>query len=193
MNRVSFALAIIASIASFPTWASAQRDYLTAEEIELVREAQEIDHRIDILVRSIDRRFAALEVEVSPPKQPKKDETWGELPTGTRLELLYDIKRILQKAIDDIDSLSERPASAVVYVDPGDPKGKKSKGFAELFPKAVRNLAAAAKRYGPVLKAELDKKNEMGETGSILDSLEMCDEIIAAVAKLPAEIKKDKK
>ncbi|MEQ1641981.1 MAG: hypothetical protein ABL959_00885 [Pyrinomonadaceae bacterium] len=192
MNRISFALAIIAAIVIFPTLASAQRDYVTAEEIELIREAQEIDHRIDILVHAIDRRFAALKLEVAPPKRPKKDETWGALPTGTRLELLYDVKRILQKAIDDIDSLSERPDSAVVYVDPKDPKEKKSKGFAELFPKAVRNLAAAAKRYGPVLKAELDKKNEMGETGSILDSLEMCDEIIAAVAKLPAETKKSK-
>lgn len=192
MNRISSALAIIAAIVVFPTLASAQRDYFTAEEIELIREAQEIDHRIDILVHAIDRRFAALKLEVAPPKRPKKDETWGELPTGTRLELLYDVKRILQKAIDDIDSLSERPDSAVVYVDPKDPKEKKSKGFAELFPKAVRNLAAAAKRYGPVLKAELDKKNEMGETGSILDSLEMCDEIIAAVAKLPAETKKSK-
>ena len=193
MNWISIALAIIASIAFFAPVASAQRDYFTAEEIELIRDAQEIDHRIDILVHAIDRRFAALKLEVASPKRPKKDEAWGELPTGTRLELLYDVKRILQKAIDDIDSLSERPNSAVVYVDPADPKEKKSKGFAELFPKAVRDLAAAAKRYGPVLKAELDKKNDKGETGSILDSLEMCDEIIAAVAKLPAEVKKPKK
>lgn len=193
MKRIFIALAIVASITFFSSVASAQRDYFTAEEIELIRDAQEIDHRIDVLVHAIDRRFAALKLEVAPPKRPRKDEAWGELPTGTRLELLYDIKRILQKAIDDIDSLSERPNSAVVYVDPADPKEKKSKGFAELFPKAVRDLAAAAKRYGPVLKAELDKKNDKGETGSILDSLEMCDEIIAAVAKLPAEVKKTKK
>ncbi len=193
MKGILIALAIVASIAFIPSVASAQRDYFTAEEIELIRDAQEIDHRIDVLVHAIDRRFAALKLEAAPPKRPKKDEAWGELPTGTRLELLYDIKRILQKAIDDIDSLSERPNSAVVYVDPTDPKEKKSKGFAELFPKAVRDLAAAAKRYGPILKAELDKKNDKGETGSILDSLEMCDEIIAAVAKLPAEVKKAKK
>ncbi len=193
MNRISILFAIIALVASFATQAPAQRDYFTPEEVELIRDAQEIDHRIDILAHAIDRRFAALKLEVSPPKRPKKDETWGELPVGTRLELLYDIKRILQKAIDDIDSLSERPDSAVVYVYPGDPKTKKSKGFAELFPKAVRDLAAAAQRYRPVLKSELDKKNEMGETGSILDALEMCDEIIAAVAKLPPETKKAKK
>jgi len=81
----------------------------------------------------------------------------------------------------------------VGYADPPNPKEKKSKGLSEFFPKAVRDRATAAKRYGPVLKAELDKKNDKGETGSILDSLEMCDEIIAAVAKLPAEVKKPKK
>jgi|CXWL01.1.fsa_nt_gi hypothetical protein len=172
--------------------ANAQRDYFTAEEIEIIRYEQEIDQRIDVLVHAIDRRFAVLKIEVNAPKRPKKDETWGELPTGTRNQLLYDIKRILQKAIDDIDSLAERPDSAVIFVDPADPKERRSKGFAELFPKAVRSLATAAKRYGPVLKAELDKNNEMSEKGSILDSLEMCDEIIASVAKLPAEVRKTK-
>lgn len=177
---------------SLSTAASAQRDYFTPEEIELIREAQEIDHRIDILVHAIDRRFAVLKLEVAPPKRvnTKKTEEWGELPTGSRLQLLYDIKRIMQKAVDDIDGLAERPESAVIY---DDPKDKKTKSFADLFPKAVRDLAAAAQRYGPVLKSELDKKNDMSEKGSILDSLQMCDEIIAAVAKLPAEVKKPKK
>ena len=177
---------------SLSTAALAQRDYFTPEEVELIREAQEIDHRIDILVHAMDRRFAVLNLNVSPRKRvnSKKSEEWGELPSGSRLQLLYDIKRILQKAVDDIDSLAERPESAVIY---DDPKEKKTKGFADLFPKAVRELAAAAQRYGPVLKSELDKKNDMSEKGSILDSLQMCDEIIAAVAKLPAEIKKPKK
>ena len=182
-----------AAIASLAVTASAQRDYFTPEEVELIRDAQEIDHRIDVIVHAIDRRFTVLKLEVSPPKRPKTSEEWGEMPTGTRLQLLYDIKRILQKAVDDIDSLAERPESAVVYTDPKDPKEKKSKGFADLFPKAVRDLAAAAQRYGPVLKADLDKNNDMAEKGSILDSLTMCDEIIAAVAKLPAEVKKPKK
>lgn len=182
----------LCTLFAWPQPACAQRDYFTPEEVEVIRNEQEIDQRIDALVHVIDRRFAVLKIGVNPPKRPKKDEVWGTLPTGTRLELLYDIKRILQKAIDDIDSLSERPSSAVIYADPTDSKEKKSKGFETLFPKAVRSLAAAAKRYGPVLKAELDKNNEKGETGSILDSLQMCDEIIAAVAKLPAEVKKAK-
>lgn len=192
MSRITilFIFILCLAISSLPAYG--QRDYFTPEEIELIRDAQEIDHRIDVLVHTIDRRFSVLKLDVAPPKRAKKDETWGELPTGSRHQLLYDIKRILQKAVDDIDSLAERPDSAVIYVDPADPKQKKSKGFAELFPKAVRDLAAAARRWGPVLKAELDKPNEMAEKGSILDSLTMCDEIVAAVAKLPAEVKKPK-
>lgn len=171
--------------------ATAQRDYFSDAEIELIRNNQEIDKRIDVLVHAIDRRFSVLNLDVSPPKRAVKNEEWGDLPVGTRLELLYDIKRILQKAIDDIDSLSERPSSAII-ADPSDPSEKKSKGFEVLFPRAVRNLAAAASRYQPVLKRELDKTNSKSETGSIMDSLEMCDEILNALQKLPAEVKKPK-
>lgn len=192
MKRIAVFTIFLIAFSAFALPIAAQRDYFTPEEVELIRNAQEIDHRIDILVHAIDRRFVALKLEVSPPKRPKKDETWGEMPSGTRLELLHDIKRIMAKAIDDIDSLAERPESAVIYIDPSDPKEKKSKGFAELFPKAVRDLATAAKRYQPVLKAELDKPNQMAEKGSILDLLQNCDEIVAAVAKLPAEVKKTK-
>lgn len=173
---------------SLSTAASAQRDYFTPEEVELIREAQEIDHRIDVLTHAIDRRFSALKIDVSGPKISAKEiEKWGELPKGNRLHLLFDIKRILQKAIDDIDSLAERPNSIVIDQDE-----KKPKGYAELFPKAVRSLAAAAQRYKAALKAELDKTQDAAEKGSILDSLDFCDQIIAAVAKLPAEVKKTK-
>lgn len=170
--------------------ASAQRDFFTPEEVELVREAQQIDQRIELLTKIVDRRFAALNVDVGGVKiKPKDAEKWGQMPTSTRLETLYDIRRILEKAIDDIDSLAERPDSMVID-EPE--KGKKPKGYNELFPKAVRTLAAAAARYRPALKAELDRENGSAEKGSILAALEHCDEIIAAVAKLPAEVAKAK-
>src|SRR2546421_7864948 len=75
------------------------RDYLTDDEIELIRDAQQIDMRIDVLTHAIDRRFAALNINVSPPAR-KETADWGAPPTGTRLQLLYDIKRLLHKAID---------------------------------------------------------------------------------------------
>ena len=164
--------------------AQAQRDYFTDEEIEMIRDAQEIDIRIDVLTHAIDRRFSVLKVGVGESETPeKKTDKWGPLPTGTRIELLSDIKNILQKAIDDIDNLSENPNSAPLP----DESEKKPKGTSDLFPKAVRKLAAAAKRYEPALKAELDAAKDAHEKGVITDSIEMCDEIIASVAKLPAE------
>jgi hypothetical protein len=191
MKNIGLFLFVIAVFAMFlPSPAAAQRDYFTAEEIELIRDAQKIDDRIDVLTKIIDRRFVALKIDVGGAKiSPKDSEKWGVLPESTRFQLLLDIKRILQKAIDDIDSLSERPDSAILP-EPDDKKAKQT--FADLFPKAVRHLASAATRYRPALKAELDKSNAASEKGSVLDSLEFCDQIIAAVAKLPAEVPKKK-
>ena len=184
-------IAIGVAFVILPPTASAQRDYFTAEEVELIRDAQKIDDRINLLTKIIDRRFDALKVDVHGAKiSPKEQEKWGVLPESSRFQLLLDIKRILQKAVDDIDGLAERPDSAILP-DPDDKKAKQS--FADLFPKAVKALAAAAQRYQPALKAELDKTNAGSETGSILDSLEFCDQIIAAVEKLPAQMEKSKK
>jgi len=162
------------------------RDFLTAEEVEIIRDAQQIDDRMDVLVKAIDRRFEALNAPVSVPvvgKVKKDDRDWGKAPTGTRIELLFDIKRILQKAIDDIDNLAERPESMVV--DPDEKPNKKNpKTFAALFPKAVRSLAKACERYEPVLKAELDRSTDNAEKGLISATLDLCSDVIASVAKL---------
>ncbi|MEQ1604751.1 MAG: hypothetical protein ABL999_07765 [Pyrinomonadaceae bacterium] len=192
---MKFAILFFASIAAafvlLPTAAAAQRDYFTAEEIELIRDAQKIDDRINVLTKIIDRRFDALKVDVHGARiSPKEQEKWGVLPQSSRFELLLDIKRILQKAIDDIDTLAERPESGILP-DPDDKKAKST--FAELFPKAVRSLGAAAQRYQPALKAELDKPNAGSEKGSILDSLDFCDQIVAAMGKLPEQVEKAKK
>ena len=157
----------------------------------MIRDAQKIDDRIAVLTKIVDRRFDALKIDVHGAKiSPKDSDKWGVLPESTRFQLLLDIKRILQKAIDDIDSLAERPDSAILP-DPEDKKAKQT--FADLFPKAVRILAAAAERYRPALKAELDKPKDLAEKGSVLDSLDFCDQIIAAMAKVPAEMEKAKK
>lgn len=151
----------------------------------MIRDAQQIDMRVDVLVKIIDRRFAAAGIEVGPTTISAKDtDKWGTL-AGTRSDYLFDIKRILQKAIDDIDNLSERPDSMVIEVpDPKDKRSKKPKTFGDLFPKAVRSLAAAATRYKPALETALAATKDDKERGSILDSIDMCEEIIASVQKL---------
>ena len=175
---------LVLSAIFMPTPTLAQRDYFTPEEVELIRDAQAIDRRIDVLTHAIDRRFAALKIDVGGAQIPDKEKgLWGEMPKGTRFELFVDIKRILQKAIDDIDNISERPDSAIVP----NKDDKKAEGYAIIFPRAVRNLGAAARRYQPALKAELDTTKNGMDKGPILDSLDMCDQIIAAVGKLPAD------
>ena len=179
LKSTFFAFTTIFCIALlFSFSASAQRrDHLTETETELVREFQEIDTRTEVFIKAIDRRFLVLNaVNVGGDKQFKKDsEKWGELPTGTRRELLLDIERILQEAIDNIDQVAERNIKS------------------ELFPKSVHTLADAAGKFLPQLKSQLDKTNTDMEKGAILGSIEFCNQIIEASAKVPKVVKEEKK
>lgn len=158
-----------------PLKANAQkRDYMTDAEAELVREAQGIDLRVGILTKMIDRRFAALNNE--PVKAEKNSEKWGEPPTGTRVELLSDINKLLQKAIDDIDDVAAH-----------------NRMDSKLFPKAMKNLAEAAQKYLPKLKSVYDQNPDAKEKGLLIGATEFCDSIIEAAAKVPKEAPKEEK
>lgn len=173
------ALAVLASAAS-----GQRRDFVSEQEAELIREAQEVDVRIEVLMKFIDRRLAAAGIaghKWSPPK--KNSELWGEEPTGTRTQLLSDIRRILQKSIDDIDDIASRTSTAVEGNEVG---GK-------LFPKAMRNLVAAATRFKPIFQSELANTKTESDRGLVLQSIEFCDQIIEASSKVPAEEEKPKK
>lgn len=165
--------------------ASAQRrDFVTEAESELIREHQEIDMRIEVMTKFIDRRLAAAGIPGSAWTPPKKNaDLWGEEPKGTKLELLSDVKRLLQKAIDDIDDIASRTTTAI--------EGNEVTG--KLFPKAVRNLSAACERYKTIFQAELEKSTDQKQRGLLMDSVEFCNQITEAAADLPAEIKEEKK
>lgn len=175
MTKINLSLTVFTAIfciALFlPASANAQRrDYLTEAEIELVRDAQEIDLRIMVLTKAIDRRFAVLK------NQPLKEkEAWGEPPKGTRVELLIDIEKLLQKAVDDVDQVAER--------------AKDSK----LFPKAVHKLADSCKDYLPQFKSFLDTTKDEKERGALLGSIENCDAVIEASTKVQKEPTKEEK
>lgn len=184
VRKLAYTLLASALILVVSGAAAAQhRDYLTDNEIEIVRDAQQLDNRVNVLVKIIDRRFTALGIDPNSPASGKKDKTdWGPEPTGTRTELLGDIKSILQKAIEDIDNVAERPDLMVTDVTE-----RKPKTFKEVFPIAVRSLAAAAGRYKPLLQAEGAKTTDRVQTGIISNIIELCDEITASVAKLPSK------
>src|SRR5215203_66094 len=160
-----------------------RRDFVNDQEAELIRKYQEVDRRIDVLIKFIDRRLAAAGIAGHQWKPQKNAELWGDEPNGTRAELLYDAKRILQKAVDDIDDIASRDGAAV--------EGNEKSG--KLFPKAVRLLAASATRLKPVFQAELAKATNEKEKGVLHDSIELCDQIIEAAANLPKGPGKEEK
>lgn len=182
-----FFAAVLGAVLLFPaTLFPQQHDYLTEQEVELVREAQDIDARISVLTGAIDRRFAALKIASVSPKPAKESDKWGPMPSGTRLELLDDVRKLLQKAIDDIDNSVQHPINYDIDKDRTEKQKKKD---AQRFPTAVNNLAAAAKGYVPIFKSLLDQTKDERERGAILDALDSCQQIIDAAAKLPSEAK----
>lgn len=170
-------LAIFCIALLFPFWANAQRrDQLSDMESDLVREAQEIDLRSQVYVKAIDRRFLVLNNDNSQAKQVEKDlERWGELPKGTRAQLLIDIEKILEEAIDNIENVAAHDAKSA------------------LMPKAIHVLADASNRFLPQLKSQLDRPNSDIEKGALLGAIDSCNQIIEASAKVPNEEKKTKK
>ncbi len=167
---------IVVLLFSTALCAAQPRDYMTEKEVELVRDAQDIDQRVGVLAKMIDRRFAAIGIEVGGWKQSEKDHVkWGDVRTGTRSQLLSDVRQLLQKAIDDVDDVAMHNENTLTQ--------NKTEGL--LFPQAVRDLAAAATRYLPPLKTLLDKTTDERDKGLILSSIESCEAIIASVSQLP--------
>src|SRR5262245_34546675 len=151
-----------------------RRDYMTEAEIEIVRNNQEVDARIAVLTRMIDRRFAALGVATAGPKPKKTDDDWGEEPKGSRAELFTDIKQLLEKSIDDIDNLAARMPE----------KTKEERKGVNIFNKAVRDLGASANRWLPHLKKEHETTQDEKVRMSAASSIEFCEQIIEATSKL---------
>jgi hypothetical protein len=155
-----------------------RRDPLTEKEAELVREAQALDKRTEVFAKAVERRLLALggTSAAATSKQAQKDaEKWGELPQGTRAELLYDIAAILDEAVTNIE-------------DVGSHNSKSS-----LIPKALRILANASTRFLPPLTALREQVKEDGERDALEKAIEGVQEIIAAAGKLSPETEETEK
>ncbi|MCY7375226.1 MAG: hypothetical protein LH472_04555 [Pyrinomonadaceae bacterium] len=153
-----------------------RRDHLNEMEIELIRDEQSIERRMEIYIKAIDRRLMVLNNDSSNAKQVQKDlEKWGELPQGTRAQLLRDIEKILDETISKIDDVASR-----------DLKNK-------LLPVAVNVLADGANRFVPELKTQFDKAADQKERGSILGAIDFCHQIIEGSVKVPKLTPKEQK
>jgi hypothetical protein len=151
------------------------REHLSSQEIELIKDAQILDKRIDVFIKAADRRLLALNgnTDATSAKQLKKDsESWGELPSGTRAELIGDIARIFDEAITNIDDVSAR--------DENNP----------LIPKALRKLAVAASRIVEQLKPVEAQAKGDAELNSFDQLAENAESILQAAHKLPPPVEK---
>jgi hypothetical protein len=153
------------------------RDHLTQQEVDLVKEAQILDKRIDVFIKAAERRMMVINNSAAAnAKQLKKDsERWGELPTGSRAELVSDIARILDEAITNIDDVSAR--------DERNP----------LIAKSLRKLAQAVNSIMTQLKPlSTDAKGD-AEIASFELLNEDAQSILEAATRLPPEVDKKAK
>ena len=164
----------------FLSSATAQtRDHLTPQEVDLVKEAQVLDKRIEIFIKAADRRILVLNggtAAAANTKQAKKEaERWGDLPTGSRAELVSDIAKIFDEAITNIDDVSAR--------DERNP----------LIAKSLRRLAQAVNTIMEQLKPlEANAKGD-AEIASFEQLNEDAKSILEAATKLPPEVEKKAK
>jgi hypothetical protein len=168
-------LLLAVSCLSF-TVSAQKRDNLTDKEDLQVREAQELDLRMKVFVKIVDRRFLALtDPNAAQNKQVQKDiDDWGDLRVGTSQEIYWDIQKTINEAILKLDDAAER--------DQKNP----------LFGKAVHILADACQKWLAPLKPALGRTSDEKEKGLILASIDYCNQVLEASAKVPKEEKKKK-
>lgn len=152
-----------------------KRDHLTEAEIEIVRDTQELDARAKVLVKAAERRFVALGVlaELRPAKKEKEKDNsdWGAPPAGTRAELLGDIPKILEEAMNKIDDVFTRDAKN------------------PLIPKALKILADAAARFQSVTSSLDAKAASDGEREAVFQIKRDLENILQAQKDFEAAAK----
>ena len=173
-------LTVFVATAAFPTRAqNGNRDHLSPQESDIVRDTRELDNRIDVLIKMAERRFAVINGTPDPvakgsmatksKKKKAEDEIdWGDPPKGTRAELLDDVAGILNEAITNIDDVSRR--------DEKNP----------LIGKALHKLAAATKGFAGQMVKLRDQAKKEGELAAIERTAELAQQIIDASSKAPA-------
>lgn len=155
-----FALCVCLSLAA-PV-AAQNREHLTPEEIELVRDNQELDTRTGVFIKAAERRLLAVTNPAESEKNaPQEKEKWGEVK-GTPTQLFYDISKILDEAVVNVDDVAEH--------NPESP----------LLRKSLYMLSAATGRMLPALsKLRQDVKSE-AEADQLDRALETAREITEA-------------
>ncbi len=150
-----------------------RREHLTTQEVDMVRDTQELDRRSELFIKIAERRLVAITnpaaAAATPILSAKDNEKWGELPKGTRAQLLSDLARIFDEAIVNVDDVAARtPGSG-------------------LLPKAVRKLAEASARFLAQLTPLRTSATADGEREALEQTIDNLQQIIDAAKRLPEE------
>jgi hypothetical protein len=181
IDQISKHLLFLAALLTLPLFAGSAtaqtRDHLTDPESELIRFHQELDKRIEVFIKAIDRRFAIINGTEQPKikKVSKEEPDWGDTPKGTRAQLIGDIAGILDEAITNIDDVSRRDEKS------------------PLISRSLRRLTTAATGYVTQLTAMSKQTKDNDELYAIEQALDNANDIIEAGSKLPPPAATDKK
>jgi hypothetical protein len=141
-------------------------DYLTEEEDDQVRVAQEPDKRMKVFMKIADRRIAALtgNIPAADPadkKSAKKIEEekreWGELPRLSRTELLRHYARAVEESMVKLEDAYER-----------NPKSS-------ALPKALATLRDATDKHLEALRALSSQVKGQEEEAALREAIEQAE------------------
>ncbi|MCI0387970.1 MAG: hypothetical protein MOB07_04275 [Acidobacteria bacterium] len=138
-----------------------KRDHLTEKEDELVREFQEVDKRIEIFIKAAERRLLVL-ANPGATQKKREEDTWGPLPTGSRLELLQDYKRILEEAEEKMDDALNRDSKSPA------------------LEKALSKFRESAVRQIPQLRALAPQLTDKREQRALVEAIEEAETVSKA-------------
>jgi hypothetical protein len=137
-----------------------QNEYLTKNEIEKIRMAQQIDERVKVLMKVADRRLLLVE-NSSAAISKKEEEQWGPLPRGSSTELLSQYVKAIDETIVNIeDAYSQDPGDEFLY--------KALKTFGEATELQLNKLKT--------LRATVKAENDLGELDRAIEAAELANE-----------------
>lgn len=155
-------VAVVALSLLSPAASAQRREHLTPEEIEQVRDNQELDKRTAVFVRAAERRLLAITDPAGAAKRAEKEKgKWGSVE-GTRPQLIHDISKIFDEAVVNIDDVHLR--------DPDSSHLRKS----------LLRLSEAARRFLPELAALRERVEDERERDLLEQAIETLEEIVAA-------------
>ncbi|MFN0119901.1 MAG: hypothetical protein ACKV2V_05305 [Blastocatellia bacterium] len=152
-NIPAIILFCVLSLAFALPAAAQKRDHLTEQEIDLIRDFQEIDKRVEIFIKCAERRLLLM-TGAEPNQSKREEEMWGPWPFGTKLQLLQDYKGIMSEAMEKLEDAYER-----------DPKSS-------ALAKGLKKFKEAATRHIPQLRSFAPQLKDKKEQEALLIAIE---------------------